>query len=482
MEDRHPWLGAVLAFGVLVLPGCEEPSLRPEVVWEGPAAEVVSIKEWDHRSSYNTGSDVDRSGRLVAFVASVKDGPEGVYLRDMERSVSRRIDVWYTGDQPAPGTRADQQMHELGSGSPSVSAAGRHIAFVSNSPYLVPNDTNRKGDVFVYDHAHGSLRMVSTNGEGLQANGDSRYPSISGDGRFVAFASRAGNLVEGSTHAMDVYLKDRRTGRIALISRGLEGRRRGGIESLQISDDGSTIAFASDASDLVPDDTNRAQDVFVWERGHGVERVSLTSEGDQLVPFEYEESGGSFRDGADSVALSGDGDVVAFATHANGLVPEDQNDNVDVYVRDLASGTIERVSEPSGGGDAYPDSRECGNNGQCFTFIASHSPSLSFDGRYVSFVSGAPGLEIEDRDDPQGTDEDVFVHDRETDVTMLVHRTARGLPARAANIYPGTISGDGRSVTFGTDALLFGKRPTASENGHVYLQRLPRRFRLADSG
>jgi bifunctional DNA-binding transcriptional regulator/antitoxin component of YhaV-PrlF toxin-antitoxin module len=213
-----------------------------------------------------------------------------------------------------------------------------------------------------------------------------------------------------------------------------------------------------------------------------VTRVSVTSEGRELVPFEYRESAGLYRDGVTEVALSGDGRVVAFATHANGLVPEDSNNNVDIYVHDLVAPRTERASVTSSGADGYrEEDRECGSNGECFSFIWSHSPTLSHDGRYISFLSGAPLLDPT-CDGQKGSDENVFVHDRQTRLTALVDRTFRGEPARGYNLYGGSISSDGRWISFETDGRLLRKRHGRGENANVYIQRLPAPFGPSDSG
>ena len=457
----------------------------PRIGWNAPRPRVVS--DWRRESpfTYNLYSDVDGSGRFVAFTSSVRDGPSGVYLRNMRTSAIIRLDVWYTGNQPVPGSRADERYYRLESASPAISTNGRFVAFHSASPYLVRGDGNGSSDVFVYDRKSSRLRLVSTNSEGAQADGDSVYPSISEDGRFIAFSSRADNLVgDVRTHRMEIYVKDTRTGRVQLIGGGVrftEGRR-GTALGASIANDGSRVAFTSNADDLVPRDDNRARDAFVAALDSGeISRVSISSDGDELDPFEYEESASSYRDGVGDVAISGDGQIIVFSTHANGLVPEDDNNNVDVYVHDLRTRRTERVSITSNGDDAYRnDDRDCGGNGQCFGFIASHSPSLTHDGRYVAFISGAPLLDPRDVDRPNGTDEDVFVHDRDTGLTLLVNRSFRGVPAPGSNLYAGSISGDGRWISFSSDGRLLPKKRGRGENGDIYLQELPVPFVTLD--
>jgi Tol biopolymer transport system component len=475
---------------VVALAACTEE--RPEatsVEWDAPRPEVVSAWRDESPFAYNTYSDVDRRGRLVVFASSVRDGPAGVYLRNMRTNKILRIDVWHTGDQPRPGSAADEANYRQDTGVPVISADGRFVAFSSSSPHLVPRDENGASDLFLYDRRSRRLRLVSTNDRGVQGNRGSLYPSISADGRFVAFSSRATNLVsDPRTHSVEVYVKDLRSGRIRLVSRGGDERLSGTAWNASISDDGTRVAFTCDAGDLVDGDGNRVRDAFVADLATGdITLVSVTSDGKSLDPFEYEESASSYGDGVGEVAISGDGRTVTFTTHSNGLVPEDKNNNVDAYVHDLDERTTERVSVTSDGKDAYrAEDRECGTNGQCFTFIASHSTSISDNGRYVAFVSGAPlldphELDESDPDESDPQDEDVFVHDRSTGRTVLVNRSFRGRPVRNYNLYPGSISGDGRWVSFSTDGRLLRDKHGRGENGDVYLQRLPLPFRAARS-
>jgi Tol biopolymer transport system component len=262
------------------------------------------------------------------------------------------------------------------------------------------------------------------------------------------------------------------TGDVHLVSagNGVDSNRKHAVTSSSLSDDGTRVAFQTSASDIVEGDTNEAVDAFVTDLTDGtVRRVSVTSDGEQLEPFVYAESGGSFRDGAQDVSISGNGRIVAFASHANGLVSEDDNNNVDVFVHDLETRTTERISVTSNGEDVYrAEDRECGTNGQCFGFIASGRPVLTYDGRYVAFNSGAPRLT--NANSEMGH---IFVHDRVTGLTVLANRTFRGEPDKGFNIYPGSISADGRWLSFATDGRLLGKRVGRGENGDVYLQRLP---------
>ena len=149
--------------------------------------------------------------------------------------------------------------------SPAISADGRFVAFVSFATNLVPGDTNDATDVFVRDRQTGTTRRVSLGPGGVQGNGGSAGPAISANGRFVAFFSAATNLVPGDTNGTaDVFVRDRQTGTTRRVSLGPGGVQGDGDSvGAAISADGRFVAFESDATNLVPGDTNGAPDVFV---------------------------------------------------------------------------------------------------------------------------------------------------------------------------------------------------------------------------
>jgi hypothetical protein len=115
--------------------------------------------------------------------------------------------------------------------------------------------------------------------------------------------------------------------------------------------------------------------------------VSVDSDGGELEPLVYFEEASVYRDGVDEARISGNGRVVAFSSHANGLVPDDDNNVPDIFAHEIDTGVTERVSVPTGGGDGYrAQDRTCGTNGQCFWHIASQAPSISHDGRFVRSI------------------------------------------------------------------------------------------------
>jgi Tol biopolymer transport system component len=280
---------------------------------------------------------------------------------------------------------------------PSISADGRYVAFASFAPDLVAGDTNTTffcpspgvctinggSDVFLHDRTLGTTVRVSVASGGTEANGDSAYPAISADGRFVAFESSADNLVAGITtgnNVTNVYVHDMQTGDTELVSGATAG---GGGEANSsrpaISADGRYVSFSSQASDLVPGDSNGTGDAFLRDRQSGTtEIVSLDSAGDQ-VP-------------AGAGGVSDDGQFVAFVSEA-AATPNDSNGNFDVFVRDRVGDTTELVSKDSGGSQ-FPTAGLPGSQG-----------SISGDGHFVLFRGGSGGTDLRVRDRQSGTTE-----------------------------------------------------------------------------
>jgi len=286
---------------------------------------------------------------------------------------------------------------------------------------LVLLTSNVPGETQSVLAAPGDTTRVSVDSSGAQGNGDSSGTAISDDGRFVAFRSSANNLISGDTNASeDIFVRDRQTGqntRVSVDSSG--GEANEGSETPAISSDGRFVAFASYASNLVSGDTNGAVDIFVHDRQTGqTSRVSVDSSGAEAIGNETEYS----------LAISGDGRYVAFASEATNLVSGDTNSVADVFVHDLQTGQTMRVSVDSNGSQA--------NSG-------SGSPAISSDGRYVVFSSGATNLVANDTNNKG----DVFIHDRQTGQTNLVSVNSSGVQADGGGSSP-DISADGRYVVF----------------------------------
>jgi hypothetical protein len=325
--------------------------------------------------------------------------------------------------------------------SPSISGDGRFVAFESAASNLVPGDANASTDVFVRDVKTGTTWRVSVDSVGGEADGDSSLPSLSTNGRFVAFRSAASNLVPGDTNGLwDVFVRDVKTASTTRVSVDSAGGEADGDSFFpSISGNGRVVAFSSVASNLVPGDSNTLPDVFVHDaRTRSTTLVSVDSAGGEA-------DGDSFFP-----SISGNGRVVAFSSAASNLVPGDSNGLLDVFVRDLKTGSTTRVSVGSSGGQG---------NG------IGGAPSISGNGRFVAFWSVASSLVP---DDTNGS-ADVFVHDGKTGTTTRVSLDSSGAQAMGAGVDP-SISGNGRSVAFVSGATTL---VPADTNGalDVFLRR-----------
>lgn len=204
---------------------------------------------------------------------------------------------------------------------PSISADGRYVAFASDADNLVAGDTNKVADIFVYDRKTRRIERVSIGNNGQQGNGSSYLPSISADGRYVAFVSEADNLVaEDKNRKPDIFVFDRITRTIERVSVSSSGREGNGEHLFpSISADGRYVAFVSDSDNLVPGDTNKKADVFVCDREtHRLERVSVSPNG--------------AGNGDSLTACLAGGGLVAFASEADNLVAGDRNGVTDIFV------------------------------------------------------------------------------------------------------------------------------------------------------
>ncbi len=323
-----------------------------------------------------------------------------------------------------------------GSYQPSISADGRFVAFSSVESNLITGDTNGKFDIFVRDRMTDTTTRVSVSSAGTQANNDSRYASISADGRYVAFVSDASNLVAGDTNNLaDVFVRDRATNQTTRVSVSSNGVQSNGYSSYNIkpaiSANGRFVAFFSDATNLVPNDTNAARDIFVRDRlTNQTTRVSVNNAGTQ----------GNYP--SDFPAISANGRYVSFLSIADNLVANDTNAVHDVFVRDRTTNQTTRVSISSAGVQ--------GNNSSLFN-------SISADGRFITFNSFASNLVTNDTN----ATADYFVRDRVTGQTSRVSVSTAGVQGNYDTSRPNSppaISADGRFVAFRSSAsnLVFG--------------------------
>ena len=341
-----------------------------------------------------------------------------------------------TGATTRVSVASDGTQGDADSWYQSISANGRYVAFYSEASNLVSGDTNGYGDVFVHDLLTQQTERVSVASDGTQGNEVSWGPSISADGRYVAFNSKASNLVSGDTNGeQDVFIHDRQTGQTERVSVASDGTQGNGVSyHPAISADGCHVAFVSWASNLVIGDANGEEDVFVHDRETmQTIRVSAASDGSQGNST----SGGYWWHG---LSISADGRYVAFTSWASNLVSGDTNECVmytnghcpDIFVHDLQTQLTERVSVATDGTQGNRHSRY---------------PSISADGRYVAFQSWASNLVGSDTNGHG----DVFVHDLLTQQTERVSVASDGTQGNDNSEYP-SISADGRYVAFTSNA------------------------------
>jgi len=362
------------------------------------------------------GPSISADGRFAAFTSIASNLVPGdtnnnrdVFVRDLSTNTTTRVSV---------GSAANQ-ANSLSLFPSKISADGRFVAFDSYANNLVPGDTNAKSDIFVRDLSTNTTTRVSVGSAGNQANEDSSSSSISADGRFVGFDSKASNLVPGDTNnSYDIFVRDTLTNtttRVSVDSAGNQGT--GGSSDASISADGRFVAFLSNASNLVPGDTNASGDIFVRDLlTNTTTRVSVDSAGNQG------------NDASSGGSISADGRFVAFSSLASNLVPGDTNASRDIFVRDLSTNTTTRVSVSG-----------AGNQGNDY----SSDASISADGRFVTFSSEASNIVPGDTNNK----EDIFVRDLSTNTTTRVSVDSAGNQANGLSYIP-SISADGRFVAF----------------------------------
>jgi Ca2+-binding RTX toxin-like protein len=372
---------------------------------------------------YSVSSSISGDGRFVAFTLDQSifrigapnnniNNSDDIFVRDLLTNTTTRVSVDPAGN---PGNDSSYD--------PSISADGRFVAFQSDASNLVPGDTNNSGDIFVRDLLTNTTTRVSVGSAGNQGNSLSRRSSISGDGRFVTFASDATNLVPGDTNnSTDIFVRDLSTNTTTLVSASSSGDRGNNDSELpSISANGRFVAFRSFATNLVPGDTNDSRDIFVRDLlTNTITLVSVSSNGDRA------------NESSSRCSISADGRFVAFSSRASNLVPGDTNNSDDIFVRDLSTNTTTRVSISSRGNQGNED---------------FYTPFISADGRFVTFSSEASNLVPGDTNDS----EDIFVRDLATNTTTRVSVDSAGNQGNSDSEFP-SISANGQKVAFSSFA------------------------------
>jgi Tol biopolymer transport system component len=415
--------GLALCLVALALPASAAQAAKDDLDLVSRASGVAGEKG----NADSIEASLSGDGRLVAFESAAwslhpedTDSTEDIYAHDLATDTVTLVSRAAGPD----GVKGNNH-----SGEPVVSRDGRSVAFESYASNLHLDDRDTTLDAFVRDLRADTTTLVSraTGATGAKGNGPSYEPSLSGDGRFVAFTSGASNLAPGDGDStFDAFVRDLQTNTTTLVSRatGIVGAKGNG-ESVAsaISDDGRFVAFASTATNLAPGDGDNSFDVFVRD----LQTYTTT-----LVSRAAGVSGAKGNGNSFAAALSADGQIVAFESAASNLHPADGDATFDVFVRDLQTSTTTLASRADGADGA-------GGNG------TSGEAALSADGRFVVYGSGASNLHAEDGDSTM----DVFVRDLVADTTMLASRAggSAGAKGNGDSSWP-ALSGDGRFVAF----------------------------------
>jgi Tol biopolymer transport system component len=301
--------------------------------------------------------------------------------------------------------------------SPGLSGDGRYVAFASAATNLVAGDTNRTSDIFVHDRRTGTTMRVSVGSDGDQADGPSNAPSISSNGRFVVFASDATNLVADDVpNSWDVFLRDRRTGTTARVSDfALDlNDQEPQSEAPVISGNGRFVVYRSTGTFLRPGDHGSYQ-IFVYDRRTGAttELPGVMVDDEDFGPPLY--------------ATSADGRYIAYTKYEWRHVDDSLTGVSFAFVYDRRLGTTTRLAVDSQGTEP---------NG------STGAPAISADGTTVVFASAASNWVADDTNGQY----DVFAYDLETRTIERV--SAATTDHRAAWVGSPRVSADGRYVTF----------------------------------
>ncbi len=345
--------------------------------------EVVSVGNDGSNGQTSGAVDVSDDGRYVLFTSGWLDGNNNshVYVRDRTTGTTELISVANDGSPDTVGNSP---------GGASISGNGRYVTFVSGSPNIVSGDTNSEVDVFVRDRVTATTQRVNITSDGTQANGNDNSvgikTNISKDGRYVVFNSPASNLVPNDTNGKsDIFIHDRINGttvRINLTNDGAQSIAHD--DGFDLSSDGRYLVFASFDSNLVANDSNGQNDIFVRDLVMGTtELVSIADDGSQA-------NLASFYPG-----ISANGRYVSFNSSANNLVTGGTPQGLAIFVRDRVANTTKMVDTPHDGSTA--------------NYFSFGNSAVSGDGRYIMFGSGASNLVVGDSDVTNNWD--IFIHD-----------------------------------------------------------------------
>ncbi len=402
--------------GIGILAGADVTDVAVECGFNFGRVTISSSGSENFEHSY--APSVSDDGKLIVFdsessnlVLNDFNSSSDIFVRDRGTGNTRRVSIAMDGTESNGSSYAAD-----------ISGDGKYIAFVSYASNLVAGDNNNKADIFVHDVVSGEITLVSVASDGTWSNGNSGNPSISGNGRYVAFESASSNIAPSRTSRKNIYAHDRETGEtvhVSMASDGTVGNKTSSNPS--ISSNGRYVAFESDARNLVEGDYNYSRDIFVRDLTTGeTRRVSVATDGTEADMISMDP------------AISSDGRYISFVSYASNLVPDDLNYSSDIFVHDLTTGETRRVSVDSNGTEAD---------------FYSSSSAISSDGRYVAFESEAENLVSDDFN----YSSDIFVHDLTTGETKRVSVAFDSTEGNGTS-YALSISGNGKYVAFESEA------------------------------
>jgi Tol biopolymer transport system component len=409
--DRTParaTRGALLASALALVAVPAAPG--PAAGAPAPAGEtiLVSIGLGGHPANGpSERASISADGHLVVFTSHASNLVAGdhnhcsdVFLRDLDRATTVRVDRGLKGRESNGCTGID----------PIISADGRYAVYSADSTNLVRGVRDGRSHIYRTDLRTGETVLVSAAADGTPGNGDSMRPTISADGRYVAFATSADNLIPGDTPAStwDTVVRDMATGNVVRTSAAGDGTPGDAAsDGTQIGADGRYVTFFSNATNLVEGDTNKKVDEFLHDRTTGrTTRLSVSAAGVQSDQITI---GGTISD---------DNRYVVLNSHATNLTPDSPNTGQNhIYLQDLEEGTLRLMDK---GADGVPAPGG--------TFWAS----ITGDGRHIPMASSGPALVDGDTNKVR----DIFVADLPEGTLRRVSVATDGGQADAASYFP----------------------------------------------
>jgi len=358
------------------------------------------------------GGHIGEEGRYITFVSSAVGFAAG--------TGKHRQVFWRDRNTGLTKLISAGLNGEEGNGdcyAPSISGDGKTVAFESLATNLVADDKNGVKDIFLWQSAGNKIERVSIGHDGKEANAESYEPSVSGDGNLIAFTSTASNIsaTEKGISNNNVFLRNMKLGTTVMISIDPATKKGGGGSNASIAYDGKRIAFYSHTSSLVLDDKNGLWDIFLWDQTNPqLKRISLTADGQER------------NQGIESAnrvvvpCISGNGRFIVFSTTANNMVPGDNNNFQDVFIYDSNTNSITIASTTADGKMGNADS----------PIGQGEKIAISYDGNFVAYSTNATNLGV-----PAAN---IVMHHVASNKNQAVSNIAGSSVGRAAISYSGS--------------------------------------------